>query len=145
MAYTDFQTLWEQRFIEVAMDHFDPVPTLVEGGRKAEFEEGTVISISIEMGEENPHDSGWFECVVTAVMSYRPGDSGDYVSTIWRQLEEALGEGVDGNSKLRDRLSSGRTQIPGGMGSITYDDGQESDNESKTFRFSAVLGILPIA
>jgi hypothetical protein len=139
--FLDFQTAWEQRFIEVISDGIEPAPEFAEGSRRAEFADGSTLSVSVNMGEEEPPASGWYSCEVEMFYSFDPAETAEGVSNVWNQIEEMSGDGPYGDSPLRSRLPDGRLSVPGGMNSVTYDGAVEVEPGSRTLNFSAVLGI----
>ena len=140
--FTDFQTRWESRILAVMGDHLDPQPYLSPGSRQAEYTNGALITVTVEMGAEEPPRSGWYECAVA--VDYDPAETThpNDASNTWRQIEEALGDGTNGAAPLRDRLASGNLVLPGGLDSINYDDGSSNETDGRRlFTFTAILGV----
>ena len=142
MEWHDFNTMWEARFIEVMKPYLDPAPAFVEGSRLAEYEDGSIIAVGVEMGDEL-QGTGFYKCIVTVEFEYSGIDNGEEVSKRWGQVMQAVGNGISNAEPLRTRLPSGFCQIPKGIGTIVYDLGSEDDAEQKikTFQFSAWLGL----
>ncbi len=141
--WLDFQTAWEQRFLEVAEPFLDPKPEMVEGSAKARFATGATLAVIVSPGGEVAN--GYLDCEIIAEYAYDQTEDPGEVSETWGQILEAFGNGRGGESKLRTRLAAGRLVIPGGINSIQYDRqlSQSPDDGIKQFAFSAVLGMLP--
>ena len=98
--YTDFATAWEQRFLAVTKEHIESDLTLAEGSRVAEFETGETLSLTVEPGEQDPPNNGWYICEVLAEYRFKEDSDGENVSDTWNQIEEALGDGYLGAAPL---------------------------------------------
>lgn len=143
--WTDFQTMWEQRFLEVAEPFLNPKPELVEGTGLARYADGTTLAVVVSPGDEFIPRSGFYNCEIVAELEFSSTDDSEDISRLWGQVLDAFGNGADNTDPLRDRLAAGRLTIPGGLHSIQYDRQLTNDPEQhlKQFVFSAVLGILP--
>lgn len=139
--WADFQTLWEQRFANIAEEHLAGGVSIVPGSRQLELEDGSTLTIEVEQGEEDPPNSCMFNCTIRATYDFRSLDDSELVSETWNSIEEAFGDGVNGSTPLRNRLSSGRYVAATGLDAVTYEDAQETESKSKTLVFTAPLGL----
>ena len=140
MDAADFQTQFENRLLAIAEDYIGADIALVPSNRTAEFEDGSTLTVGVEMGDEDPPGSGWYNCEISAIYNFRDTDPPENVSQNWGKIEEAFGSGYENNYPLRNRLAEGRLSVAGGDESIVY-DGQETEPNQKTLTFSAILGI----
>ena len=145
MEFADFQTMWEQRLLEVAKPFLDPAPDLIEGSGLAEYADGSTLAVVVSPGAENPARSGFYDCDIIAEFDYLKATDPEVVSTIWGQILEAFGDGRNGGEPLRSRLSSGSLVTPSGLDVVDYSRGWANDPGAGVyqFTFSAVLGIKP--
>ena len=141
--WADFQTMWEQRLLEVAEPYLDPAPTMVEGSRMAQWEDGSCLEVMVEPTAEEPVRSGFWNCRVSITYGYEPTDEPEHVSRMWGQIQEAFGDGENGGSELRLRLTSGRLVCITGIDAVRDYGGFSEDTEAglKQFQFTTNLGI----
>ena len=140
--WQSFEEMWEQRFLQVAIDYLDPAPKMLEGSGLAEFTDQTTLVAVVEMGEEVAPRMGYFRCNVIIEYDYDRAEDRQQISRTWGQILEAFGNGRGGGQPLRERLTLGRLQIPKGIDTILYDGGVTSEGNVRQFEFTAHLGIL---
>ena len=135
--WQDFQTQWEARLLEVAKPFLEPPPAnFVEGGRVAEWVDGSSFTVVVQPLAEIPARSGFWECSVIAVYEYDPNDSSEAISKTWGQILEAMGDGADGTAELRTRIAEGRLAVAGGIDAIRHEGAIEHDAEAGIFNFT---------
>ena len=148
--WADFQNLWEQRLLSMAVPYLDPSPELdsIEGSAAAVFADGATLTVGIQPNADTPPTSGYWLCDVYVQYAYERSDDQELVSQTWGQILQAFGDGYDGSDPLRDRLriNPGRTVIPNGRDVIMYDRPITSDSgRIKELGFTAYLGIARLA
>ena len=145
MEFADFQTLWEQRLLEVAKPFLDPAPDLIEGSGLAEYADGSTLAVVVSPGAESPARSGFYDCEIIAEYDYLKATDPEVVSKIWGQILEAYGDGRNGGDPLSTRVSSGSLVVASGIDAVDYGRGWTNEPSAGVyqFAFSAHLGIKP--